>query len=671
MENQKTMTAPKENILGTEKISKLLLKFAIPGIISMLVNALYNIIDQIFIGWSPAGFYGNGATNIVFPMATLALAFSLLVGDGAASFMSLMLGRKRERNAALGVSCTLIFSVVFGIIMAIIYISFLTPLCILFGASGETLEYARQYGFIIALGFPVSGISVGYAGVIRADGSPRYNMVGLLVGCIINIILDPIFIFTFNMGVAGAAVATVLGQLANAIIYLCYIPRFKTVKIDKSTLKESFSVLPQVLKLGLSSFINQAVLVVLITVQNNVLRAHGPNSVYGLDIPIAAIGVTMKVFNILLSVCIGLSAGAQPIWGYNYGSGRIDRVKKTYWIVAIIATILMTVAFVIFQLFPRTIVSIFGKDEEIYMQFCEKCMTIFLFGLPLEGIRIITAPFFQSVGKPLYSSILSFSKQILFQMPAMIFMPLINNLGVEGVLYSGPISDILSFILTIALILISRKELFGHKAHAPKNAQVEITAKPSETVACEPFVISIGRSYGGGGRSVGKEVAKMLGVAYYDSELIKRAAEQSGLNESFLISHDEKPVGSQLGSVDELVERAQAQAVESVAQKGACVIVGRRADLLLKGKVKLLRVFVTAPSELRAERISEREGISLEESKKKIARIDKEREKYYNELAGKGWGEAYNYDICIDCSKMSIASAAEIIVSAFNSIYKN
>ena len=156
----------------------------------------------------------------------------------------------------------------------------------------------------------------------------------------------------------------------------------------------------------------------------------------------------------------------------------------------------MTVAFVIFQLFPRTIVSIFGKDEEIYMQFCEKCMTIFLFGLPLEGIRIITAPFFQSVGKPLYSSILSFSKQILFQMPAMIFMPLINNLGVEGVLYSGPISDILSFILTIALILISRKELFGHKAHAPKNAQVEITAKPSENVACEPFVISIGRSYG-------------------------------------------------------------------------------------------------------------------------------------------------------------------------------
>ncbi len=464
MQQTSSEQTAKRNILGYERIGKLLLKFSLPGIISMLVNSLYNIVDQIFIGQG-VGYLGNGATTVIFPLTTIALAFSLLIGDGAASYLSLMLGRQKQEEANKAVAVAIWCTCLMGVLIGAIFIVLLEPLCLLFGATELILPYAKEYGLIIALGMPFSAISVGFAGFIRADGSPNYNMTGLLVGCIANIILDPIFIFVFDMGVAGAAVATVIGQALNAVIYTLYIPRLKTVKLSKKVFKESSNAVLKIFKLGLSSFINQALIVIIIGVQNNLLKKYGAQSEYGAEIPMTALGVTMKLFNIIMAVLIGLSSGSQPIWGYNYGSGQRDRVKKTFYYSTAIGTLVMLIAFAVFQLFPKEVVSIFGNDNELYVDFSVKCLKIYLMLLPLNAIRMLGGSLLQATGNAMWASFLALSKQIIIQLPAMILLPMLvlgnGILGLDGVLWAGPISDLLSCLLTIVVLLFKGKQLFS------------------------------------------------------------------------------------------------------------------------------------------------------------------------------------------------------------------
>ena len=427
----------------------------------MLVNSLYNIVDQIFIGQG-VGYLGNGATTVIFPLTTIALALSLLIGDGSASYLSLMLGRQKQEEANKAVAIAIWCTSLMGVVVGAIFVIFLEPLCLLFGATELILPYAKEYGLIIALGMPFAAISVGFAGFIRADGSPTYNMAGLIVGCVANIILDPIFILVFDMGVAGAAIATIIGQALNAIIYLLYIPRLKTVKLSKKVFKESPSAVLKVFNLGLSSCINQALIVIIIGVQNNLLKKYGALSDYGAEIPMTALGVTMKLFNIIMAVLIGLSGGSQPIWGYNYGSGQKDRVKKTFFYSVSIGTIVMLIAFGVFQLFPEQVVSIFGNEDALYVDFSVKCLKIYLLLLPLNAIRMIGGSLLQATGNALWASFLALSKQILIQLPAMILLPLlpIFDLAVDGVLWAGPISDLLSCLLTIVVLLVKAKKLF-------------------------------------------------------------------------------------------------------------------------------------------------------------------------------------------------------------------
>lgn len=449
-------TIAKTNPLGTERIGKLIFTFAVPSIISMVVNALYNIVDQIFIGQG-VGYLGNGATNVIMPMTVIVLAFALLVGDGAAAYLSLKLGEGNGEAAAKGIGNALSALILIGILLCAIFNIFLEPLCILFGATEANLPYAMDYGRIISFGVLFSAISAGMSGIIRADGSPKYTMSGLLVGCIINIILDPIFIFIFHWGVKGAALATIIGQIINAIIYLAYIRKIKSVKLDKNSFAFSGKVLSTVCGLGVSSFITQIALVIIMAVSNNILVAYGAKSIYGPDIPLTTMGITMKVNQIVTAVILGLSTGAQPIIGYNYGCGQKDRVKQTYFIILSVATIFLVLALCVFQFAPMSIVQLFGSESDLYNEFAVKCFRIYLLACPLNGLQMVSGVLFQAIGKPVQATILSLSRQIIFFIPATILLPIV--LGVEGGLWAGALADTLAFVTALIMLKMYWKKI--------------------------------------------------------------------------------------------------------------------------------------------------------------------------------------------------------------------
>ena len=300
-----------------------------------------------------------------------------------------------------------------------------------------------DYGRIISYGILFSSIDSGMAGMIRADGSPKYSMAGLLVGCITNIILDPLFIFVFHWGVKGAAWATIVGQILNAFLYFAYIWKFKSIRLDKDSFRISGKVLAKVSSLGISSFITQIAIVLVMAVTNNILVSYGAESKYGAEIPLTTIGITMKVNQIVSAVLLGLATGAQPIFGYNYGSGQKDRVKQAYRIILTVSTAVLILAFVVFQCAPMSIVRLFGSESELYNEFAVKCFRIFLLACPINGLQMATGVFFQSIGRPAQATILSLSRQVVYLLPATILLPL--ALGVEGALWAGPLADVLAF----------------------------------------------------------------------------------------------------------------------------------------------------------------------------------------------------------------------------------
>ena len=683
-ENSKAVR--QENILGTEKIGKLLRIFAVPGIISMIVNSIYNIVDQIFIGQG-VGYLGNGATNVIFPMTMLALAFSSMIGNGAGSYMSLMLGRKQEKEAARGVAAGVVGLVGIGVVLMALYLIFMQPLCRLFGATDAILPYALAYGRIICLGLPLFCVAAGFSSLIRSDGSPRWNMVGLLAGCIINIILDPVFIFVFHMGVKGAALATIIGQLANAVLAVLYLPRMKTVTLNRAVFSEWRSAFPSVVSLGTSSFISQFVLVIAIAVQNNVLVRYGALSEYGAEIPMTALGVTMKIFSILSAVLIGLASGAQPILGYNYGACKYDRVKTTFRYTMTLSIAAMCVAWVLFQLVPGPIVSIFGTDSALYTRFSIRCLKIFLLAIPLGAVQMMSSVFFQSVGKPMPASVISLSKQVFFMIPMTLILP--RFLGVDGVLWAGCFSDVLAFGLCLLLYKRYWNTLFAAPAAEPAAVPERPAAAAGSNagflgdgqIAAEGapnVIVTIGRTYGSKGASIGRTVAEDLQIPYYDGEILEQAAENSGLSKRYLEHVNENlrsypliynitplrgvsPDG--LADLRRAADEAQNEIILQAAQ-GPCVIIGRRADQVLRGRPNVVRVFITAQLEDRVRTVSEEQHMRKANAQKKVEEIDRHRANYYGELDGKVWGQADNYDLCLNISAMSEAGAVYMIKKA-------
>ena len=449
-------TNVKANPLETEKISKLIILFSVPSIISMVVNALYNIVDQIFIGQG-VGYLGNGATNVIMPMTVIIIALSLLVGDGAAAYLSLKLGEGNGNAAAKGIGNALCATLAIGVVLCILFNIFLKPLCILFGATEGILPYAIDYGRIISFGVPFAAISSSMAGIIRADGNPKYSMAGLLIGCITNIILDPIFIFVFHWGVKGAAIATVGSQLFGLLFNIAYLFRLKTIKLSRQSFSFDIRTAGRIVSLGFASGANNLTSTVVAFVSNNLMTKYGALSVYGADIPLTTFGLCMKVSMLAFSVGIGVASGSQPIIGFNYGAKKYDRVKKTFLLSAGIATLITFVSWLIFQCFPLQLIRIFGTESQLYEEFAVKCFHIYLLLTFLNGLQMCAGVLFQAIGQPMKAATTSLSKQVIFYIPAMLILSYF--FGLTGILMAGPVADALAFILSGAFCFKEIKKM--------------------------------------------------------------------------------------------------------------------------------------------------------------------------------------------------------------------
>ena len=454
---EETNISQEQNPLGAAPVGGLILKFAIPAIISMLVSAMYNIVDQIFIGQG-VGMLGNAATNVAFPVTTIATALALLLGIGGASNYNLEMGAGREQRASSIAGTALSTLVITGAVLALVVLLFLRPLLGLFGATTDVMPYAVDYLGITAVGLPFYVLSIGGNHIVRADRSPTYSMTCVLTGAVINTILDPLFIFGFGWGIKGAAWATVIGQVVSGILVIIYFGKFRKMYLEIRMLKPSSECLKAIISLGMASCINQIAMAIVQIVMNNILRYYGGLSVYGSDIPIACVGVISKVNQVFMAICIGISQGCQPIWGFNYGAKKYDRVRLAYRYSVIACTAIATVFFLCFQLFPHQIVSIFGTGSDLYFQFAERYLKIFMFMTFANGIQPMSSGFFTSIGKAKLGIVMSLTRQVLFLLPLIVVFSLI--MGIDGVMYAGPIADAAALSLAI---LFARRELVAMK----------------------------------------------------------------------------------------------------------------------------------------------------------------------------------------------------------------
>ena len=430
--------------------------------------------------------------------------------------------------------------------------------------------------------------------IIRADGSPKYSMISMVSGAVLNIILDPIFIFVLHWGVKGAAIATSISQILTFILNILYIRKFKSIDLKKEDFKLQIKTTLKVFSLGISSFITQMSYVVVMALENNLLNKLGAASEYGSDIPITVLGIVMKISQILNSIILGIAVGSQPIIGYNYGAGNFDRVKSTLKRVLVIGTIVSTIAFILFQTIPDKLIAIFGSGNEKYIEFaCISFRTYLMFAI-LYGIQIPAGIFFQAIGKSIKSAILSLSRQIVILVPALIILGTL--FGIRGVLFAGPVADGLSFIIAVTFIIFELKNL--GKQHITSQTLVDDTS--TDNILSEQTVITISREYGSGGRYVARLVADKLGIKFYDKDFIKRLSEETGLTEEYIEENEQKravfanleqDVNTGLSGKDEIFIK-ETELIQKIAEEESCVIVGRCADFILKDNKNTLKVFI-------------------------------------------------------------------------------
>jgi len=651
-----------ENILGKEKISKLIKKFSIPCIISLLVNSLYNIVDQIFIGQG-VGYLGNGATNVVFPLVMIGLAFSLMFGDGASAYLSLKLGEKKKDEAKIGIGNGVTLCVITSVIFCAVTLIFLPVFLKIFGCTDNLKDYAMTYGRIIAIGFPFSMIGTTLNSIIRADGSPKYSMTSMLAGAILNTILDPIFIFVFHKGVAGAAIATVISQILTFVLNVAYIKRFKSIKLDRDSIKLRPNVCKKVSALGISSFITQMSIVCVMTAENNLLGKAGAESKFGAEIPITVLGIVMKISQILNSIIIGIAAGSQPIFGYNYGAKKYDRVKQALKIVLGSSLVISTIAFILFQTIPDKLIAIFGSGDENYMEFACLAFRTYLFLCIFNGIQIPSGIFFQAIGKSTKSAILSLSRQIVILIPSMIILS--HIFGLMGVLYAGPVADGIAFILAAILLIREVKHLKANGTETKtEKEEINVTANLENQI-----IITLSREYGSGGRYIGKLVAEKLGIKLYDKEFVAKLAEETGLSSEYIENNEQKRGAletlnngyySGLSNSDELFIK-ESELIKKVASENSCVIVGRCADFILKENKNVFKVFVYSNMENKIKRTTNIYGLDKNKAEKEINRINKLRANHYKYYTEKDWNNPENYDICINSDSLGVEKVADLI----------
>lgn len=640
-------------ILEEEKISKLLLKFSVPCVMGLLISALYNIVDQIFIGNSELGYLGNAATGVSFPIICIANAFAWCVGDGAASYLSICAGRKDTESAhkcvGTGITVTLIISAILGAVGLIAA----EPLMSLFGASDQTLGLSVTYFRIIAAFFPFYLLLNVMNSMIRADGSPTYAMVAMMTGAVINVILDPIFIFLLKWGISGAAWATAIGQVASFVLCAVYFFKPKSFKLKKSSFVPNLPILSNTISLGAATFVTQISIVVVSLVCNMTLAKYGAISQYGPDIPISVFSIQTKVYTIVLNIVTGIALGGQPILGYNYGAKRMDRVRETYKIILSATLITGVIATVIFQLWPEAVVGIFGSGDALYQDFAVKTFRIYLSLMTVTCLVKMTAVFFQSIGKSTYAVVSSVVRDILSFTPLALFLPIFlekkgAGTGIYGVLYAAPIADLVAVMVILVLTVSFFKAL--NKEMRVKEEE-EFVIKPST----KGMIITIAREHGTAGKQIGKQVAEQLGIPFYYKEMAALAAQESGLDKEFLsgINENAPKVLHELYLSTNVVQQAviaQEKIIRKIAENGACVIVGRAADYVLRDYDNVMSVFIHAPKEYRIKNVIEMYGDTEEKAAYHVKHSDDARSAYYHNISGKNWHNPHNYNMCIDAS---------------------
>ena len=443
-----------ENPLGTQPINRLIWKFAIPGIITQLVNALHNIVDQVFIGWG-IGDFGVASTSILFPITSIITALSALIGLGAVSRFSILLGKKQYQEASDIFGNAISLLLLFGSVLTIGTSVFLKPMLYLFGATERMMPYAQPYARIICIGILFGVFSTGMSYFIRADGNPNYSSFVLLAGAVFNMIFDPVFLFVFDMGIAGIALATVFGQLLSAALALFYLlKKLKSVRLSPGNLSLRLPLVRSIFSLGFAVFTTHILAALAQIIQMNALKRYGALSVYGSEAAIAAAGAVGKLSIVFLSSIIGISLGCQPIFGYNLGKKQYDRVKETYLTALRWGTIIAASAFLILQLFPGQILRIFSSDNPLFYEFAARYIHIYMAMLFLNAIQPITSTFCTAIGKAKLGFWMAVIRQGILLIPLLLFLP--PRLGIDGVLFSGAISDGAAAII---VIFIARKEL--------------------------------------------------------------------------------------------------------------------------------------------------------------------------------------------------------------------
>ena len=629
----------------------------------LLIGAFYNIVDQIFIGNSELGYLGNAATGVSFPILCVANAFAFCIGDGAASYLSICAGRNDSQSAHKCVGGSITATVTVGVVLSVVCLLFRVPLMRTFGASEQTLAMAVEYFTLLAVFFPIYLLIAVLNSMIRADGSPTYAMFGMLTGAVVNIILDPIFIFLLKWGIAGAAWATVIGQIASFLVCAVYFRKPKTFKLTLKSFIPDGPVLSSTIGLGASTFVNQISIVVVSLTCNMMLAHYGGLSAYGPDIPISVFSILTKVYTIVLNIVIGIVLGGQPIFGYNYGARRFDRVKETYFIALKASLIVAIVSTLIFELCPQMIIRIFGDGGVLYEAFAVKAFRIYLLLTVATALVKLSSIFFQAIGKPVQSVVASLARDIACFTPLAIFLPRMMEAnapgsGIDGVLIAAPIADVIALIVIVVMTVRFFKEL---DKEAPQNDGEELVIKPSRP----GVIITIGREHGSMGKQIGKLVAEQLNIPFYCKEMTALAAQESGLDKAFIadLNANAPAVLHELYLSTNVVRRAvvaQEQIIRRIAENGSCVIVGRAADYVLRDYDNVVRVFIHAPRKYRIKKIMEMYGDSYEAASVHVRRSDDARSAYYRAISGREWGDPKLYDLSIN-SSIGKEKCAEVI----------
>ena len=457
-----------------EPVGRLMGKYAVPCIISLLVGALYNIVDQIFIAnASYLGSYGNAANTVVFPLTVIALAIAVMVGDGCCAFVSLSLGKNRPQDAGRSMGNAIFLTIFFSFLLCMIYLVFRNPIITVFGGTvnEETFRHSKEYFFWITIGIPFYMFGQAMNPVIRADGSPQYAMASTLAGAVVNIILDPVFIFVFRWGMMGAAVATVIGQVVTAVLATWYLAHTKTVKISAEDFKLTKDIISRTLGLGICSFLSQISLVAAMAAINNMIRKYGAmDDIFGqaqyAQIPMAVVGIVMKFFQIVISIVVGIAAGCIPIVGYNMGAGAAMRVKELFTRLLAAEAAVGVIALMIVEIFPTGLIGIFGASNEssYYTDFAVRAFRIYLCMVVFACVNKAAFIFLQAMGKAYSSTMLSMVREIVFGVGFALLLPVFY--GLDGVLYSMPVSDILTFVLSAVVIASTYRQLGDRTADA-------------------------------------------------------------------------------------------------------------------------------------------------------------------------------------------------------------